>query len=191
MAGDEGTGVEHGFPAQVHDPSGGRGDPVVVGELMGDPCNRMHYPGNDPENGPAEPCRLVVGHAGSHRGRSQGMVLGECSEAKLDSYPPIPSRVECPDCNGECGDEGPVTCSWRCDWCGGCLDLSSECGTCEGAGEVVLEAEQCHASANGEHCEHCGEDDAQGDALICCFCGYDCDAAEAAAIAAQAAVVDA
>jgi hypothetical protein len=34
-------------------------------------CGKIHYPGNDPENGPAEPCALSPGHDGFHVGLSQ------------------------------------------------------------------------------------------------------------------------
>ena len=105
--------------------------------------------------------------------------LDECGKARLDNaltlggYPAIPTHVECPGCKGEGGDEGPITCGGRCDWCGGCRDQPSACESCEGAGEVELDQdEQCHAHPSGEHCDHCGDVDADGKDLACCFCGY-------------------
>ena len=44
--------------------------------------------------------------------------------------------IECPECDGEGGHEGPITCTGRCDWCGGCRDQSSPCDTCTGSCEV-------------------------------------------------------
>lgn len=43
---------------------------LVAGQVDADDCGRMHYPGNDPENGPAEPCLRPKGHNGRHKGVS-------------------------------------------------------------------------------------------------------------------------
>lgn len=88
----------------------------------------------------------------------------------LKGYSPIPEAIECFECGGEGGHEGPITCGGRCDWCGGHRDQSEACDTCEGACEVELDAESCHATAPsshapGDHCEHWHDD------LSCCHCG--------------------
>ena len=87
----------------------------------------------------------------------------------LGGYPPIPQAIECPGCDGEGGDEGPTTCGHGCDWCGGCRDQPQECGQCEGAQEVPLYAEECHATDDLLHCSHWGDGD--DEAGTCCHCG--------------------
>jgi len=67
------------------------------------------------------------------------------SKAYRDNYDRTfarqPAEIDCPDCDGEGGDEGPVTCSGICDWCGGCRDLSSACDRCQGAGVIEEETD--------------------------------------------------
>jgi hypothetical protein len=111
---------------------------------------------------------------------SMEMDLDECSRARLraifSGYPKIPSHVKCADCDGEGGHESGILCGGfgcKCDgFSGGCTE-GVECETCEGACEVALDPdEQCHAHPSGEHCDHCGDVDAEGKDLACCFCGF-------------------
>jgi hypothetical protein len=98
--------------------------------------------------------------------------VDECSKARMKAaggYPAIPESIECPGCDGEGGDEGPTTCGHGCDWCGGCRDQPQECGQCEGAREVPLYVEECHATDDLLHCSHWGDGDDEAGA--CCHCG--------------------
>jgi hypothetical protein len=102
--------------------------------------------------------------------------LDECNAWKQqhlgDVIPPRPQAIECPECKGEGGHEGPITCTGRCDWCGGCRDQGERCGTCDGECELEVDGEYCHVHPDAEHCPCCGDEDKDGNALACCFCGF-------------------
>ncbi len=60
-------------------------------------CGKIHYPGGDPENGPAEKCLLEDGH-GAHSGPSQ-FVCHECGKQMF------PHQGLCSECEGPMEDE--------------------------------------------------------------------------------------
>jgi hypothetical protein len=60
-------------------------------------CGRVHYPGNDPEYGPAEPCVLKIGHGKGiqHAGWSEFECHG-CGARPVAA--PFPSPFSCQSC---------------------------------------------------------------------------------------------
>ena len=48
---------------------GANGAYMVDLDVEDDSCGRMHYPGGDPEDGPATPCVRERGHEGEHKGQ--------------------------------------------------------------------------------------------------------------------------
>jgi hypothetical protein len=96
------------------------------------PCGRVHYPGNDPENGPATACALDTGHDGFHQGAEElhweresvrGIPDAECTECgeRFWSGDAQTKFAICSDCldddDDDDDDEEDVPGNW-CDHCG-------------------------------------------------------------------------